>query len=116
MKPLENVLRLMQLLQLMQTQRILPKNPLNKLFFVEAGFYPIDSDSLLHLFIMRRETKWPPSVIQSSPPCHPEFIFVILSAAKDLTRGAPRSFAALRMTRGYSPFQPFSGQLRLLLS
>jgi len=37
MKLLENVLRLMQLLQLMQTQRIHPKNPLIKLKFDGNG-------------------------------------------------------------------------------
>jgi hypothetical protein len=31
---------------------------------------------------------------------------VILSEAKDLTRWATRSFASLRMTSRYSPFQP----------
>ena len=43
--------------------------------------------------------------------------FVILSAAKDPSRGAPRSFAALRMTRGEDDtrFQDDTGRrLRLM--
>jgi hypothetical protein len=75
MKLLENVLHLTQLLQLMQTQRIHPKYPLNKLIFAENGML-----KLLNMLMNKITQTLVGADLSGASPIHRPLEQVLMSA------------------------------------